>query len=99
MRMNRARVLAIAACALFTAPAGAATGCALPGARTVASNAQARVFAVPGKGATKLRYFGCLTGRKPILLTTDQAPKAADQNHVVNDTFRLAGPWVAWHFT
>src|SRR4051794_27695153 len=99
MRMNRALVLAIVACAACAAPAGAAAGCTLPGARTVASDAQARVFAVPGKGATKLRYFGCLTGKKPILLTTDQAPKAADDNHVANDSFRLAGPWVAWHFT
>ncbi|MDX6665333.1 MAG: hypothetical protein QOG68_1539, partial [Solirubrobacteraceae bacterium] len=61
------------------------------------ANAQARIFSVPGKGDSKTRYFGCRLGRKPVFLTDDIAPKAADETHRANDTFRLGGTWAGWH--
>ena len=92
--------LVAACCAVLAVPVGAAAkGCDLPGARTVLASAQARIFVTAGKRPVVRRYFGCLAGHRPILLTTDRAPKAADQAHVANDSFRLAGPWVAYHFT
>src|SRR4051794_17244276 len=100
MRMNRVVQLVLACCALLALPAGAAAkGCDLPGSRTLLADKQARVFVVAGKKPVTRRYFGCLAGHRPILLTTDRAPKAADETHLANDTFRLSGPWVAWHFT
>lgn len=100
MRMNRAVRLVLACSALLAWPAGAAAkGCDLPGSRTVLANAQARIFVTAGKPPVTRRYFGCLAGRRPILLTTDRSPKAADEARVANDSFRLAGPWVAYHYT
>ena len=92
-------LLGIGLAAAFAAPAGAAARCSLTGAKTVAQNAGARVFSVVGKGAVKRRYYGCLEGSAPRLLATDVAPKQADETHTTNDSFRLAGEWVAWHHT
>ena len=57
------------------------------------------MFWVKGRGADKRVYFGCLRNRKPILLATDRNPAAADETHTANDTFRMAGTWVAFHQT
>jgi uncharacterized delta-60 repeat protein len=78
-------------------PAAAAQRCDLPGATTVVADAQARVFSVPGKGATVRRYFGCRNGHKPFLLAADRSPKSSQDLHTEVTLMRLTGTWVAWH--
>src|SRR5690349_15318094 len=97
--MHRRTLLGIGLAVLLAAPADAAERCALKGAETIAANAGARVFSVPGKGETKRRIYGCLTGRRPILLAGDVTPKAADEAHIANEGFRLGGSWVGWRRT
>lgn len=97
--MRRTAVLVILAGLALSAPAEAAQKCDFRRSTTVASNDTARVFWVKGRGADKRVYFGCLRHRKPILLATDRAPKAADETRTTNQLFRLAGSWVAFHQT
>lgn len=95
-RLGALLVLALLGAA---APAQAAQRCDFKRSTTVAKNAQARVFWVKGRGADKRVYFGCLRGRRPILLGTDRNPAASDETHTTNEHFRLAGTWVAFHRT
>ncbi|MCW2966833.1 MAG: hypothetical protein JWM71_605 [Solirubrobacteraceae bacterium] len=97
--MRRLLALLTVCVAMPAASAAAAPQCTLPGAKTVIADAQARVFSVPGKGDTTLRYFGCLTGHRPYLLAADITPKSSDDTRTATTLFRLAGPWVAWHST
>jgi hypothetical protein len=76
--------------------ASAADRCDARGAKTVQQNTQARVFAVKGKGEVKRRIYGCVRGRKPILLASDVAPRDAEETAFRNTSFRLGGRVVAW---
>ncbi|MCW2989765.1 MAG: hypothetical protein JWM73_359 [Solirubrobacterales bacterium] len=96
MRMSRVAALLILAGMGAAAPAQAASRCDFRHSHTVLSNDRARVFWVAGRGADKRVYFGCLRTRKPILLTTDTAPKASDETHTANTLFTLAGTWVGF---
>ena len=87
-------LLSIAATPAATA---AAQRCDLPGSTTVASDAQARVFSVPGKGPTVRRYFGCLNGHRPFLLAADVSPRSSQEIHTAITLLHLAGAWVVWH--
>jgi hypothetical protein len=90
-------VLVLVALSAVTVPeAGAAARCTAPGAKTVLKNARARLFYVRGRGAVKRRFYGCLRGHKPILLTSNVNPKSSEKTHTSNTMFRLAGPFVAW---
>jgi hypothetical protein len=83
--------------ALAWAPAAAAADrCSAPGAKTVAENAQARVFYVKGKGEVKRRFFGCVRDRKPVLLARNTAPRDTEQTAFSNKHFHLGGRVVAW---
>jgi hypothetical protein len=91
-----ALVLVLAAAAAFPPAASAADRCSAPGAKTILQNAQARLFSVKGKGAVKRRIYGCVRGRKPILLTSDLSPKDPEQTHTGNGQFRLTGRFAGW---
>src|SRR6478752_511132 len=85
-------LVGIGSAVLIAAPAGAATRCAPAGAKVVARDGAARILTVPGRGAVKRRYIGCLTsGARRVELASDLAPKRADETHVTNTSFRLAG--------
>src|SRR4051794_40773302 len=82
----------------FCSGASAAPNCMPKGATFIAKSAQAELYsAVPKrKGAIQRGYFGCLPGRKPVLLTQDIHPKSAQDTTYANSAFRLGGTWVAW---
>jgi hypothetical protein len=91
-----ATLLATATAAALAPAAGAAQRCTAPGARTVRQDSEARIFSVKGKGAVKRRYYACLLGSKPALLSSDVSPKSSEDTHTTNASFRLTGRWVAW---
>jgi len=68
MAMRRVLLLSLVLLAAGAIPASArAASCSLPGARTIARDAQARVFTVAGHSRVRRRYYGCLKGRRPKL--------------------------------
>jgi hypothetical protein len=89
-------LLALALLALAAPVASAADRCNARGAKTVLKNSQARLFYVKGKGKVKKRFYGCVRGGKPILVTSDVHPKGPEQTTATNTQFRLAGRFVAW---
>ncbi|MEA2467655.1 MAG: hypothetical protein QOJ57_1781, partial [Thermoleophilaceae bacterium] len=89
--------LALLAAALAWAPAASgAERCSAPRATTVVENAEARVFVVKGKGEVKRRFYGCVRGRKPRLLTTSIQETTIDPTTTSNKRFHLSGRFVAW---
>lgn len=92
MRMRRIVVLALLAVLALAPSAGAAQRCDFRGSTTLASNAEARIFSVKGRGAGRRVYFGCRRDRRPVLLS-------ADASGTTSDTFRLAGAWVVFRRT
>ena len=99
--MTRSTLAVSLAAALGLLPASAATGavnCMPAGATFIAKSAQAELYsAVPKrKGAIKRGYFGCVPGRRPVLLTQDITPSSRDAAAYANGTFRVGGTWAAW---
>lgn len=86
----------LSAAAVAAPSASAADRCNARGATTVLKDGQARLFFVKGKGVVKKRYYGCVHGREPILLTSDVKPKDPEKTATSNTRFRLAGRFVAW---
>lgn len=83
MKQTVASLLALSALAAAAGPAAAAPSCRLPGGRTVATGAVAKLIAVPTPDGSAL--YACIrrTGRKVAL----------------DDSFadaHVAGRWVAW---
>jgi len=98
MAMRRVLLLSLVLLAAGAIPASArAASCSLPGARTIARDAQARVFTVAGHSRVRRRYYGCLKGRRPKLLARAPAPRSDQDTHTTIGLVRLAGPWVGWH--
>ena len=96
MGMRRALATTLLSFLLLSAPAFAAQKCDFKRSHTVASNDQARLFWVKGRGAEQRVYFGCLRKRRPILLGAD---RVGGPTQTLNGTFRLAGTWIAWRQT
>jgi hypothetical protein len=96
-RVATTLTFAVLAATAAATPAHAASPCTARGAKTVAQNAEARVFYVKkAKGATKRVYYGCQLTRKPRRLAANVDPKSSEETHVSNVRFRLAGTFVAW---
>lgn len=96
--MRRALLLSLVVLAAAAIPAGArGAPCTMPGARTVAHDAQARVFTVAGRGPVRRRYYGCLRGHRPRLLARAVSPRSDQDTHTTIGLVRLTGAWVGWH--
>jgi hypothetical protein len=96
-RTATALVFAVVAATAAAAPAQAASKCTARGAKTVAQNAEARVFYVKkAKGETKRVYYGCRLTHKPRRLAANVSPKDTQDTYFSNTRFRLAGRYVAW---
>jgi uncharacterized delta-60 repeat protein len=98
MRLRLQVQLAVSTTVLIAPSAHAAVNCLPSGATFVAKSAQAELYSVApkGNGPVKRKYFGCVPGAKPVLLTQDVVPKSSQDTAYANSTFRLGGTWAAW---